>query len=109
MIICGKPNFEVRSWEPSKLVISISQLFRFCIKIANLKSPISIVGNLLQLDNELRFSSRFDVNIWNLSCVWLGDLYRWMKWQILLTILNLKLMYSFRFEIFTTNKGSVTL
>ena len=107
VIICDKPNFEVRSWswEPSKLVLSISH---HCLDFA-LKSPIIIVRNGLQLDNESRFSSRFDQNIWDLSCVWLGDLYRWIKLQILLAMLTSKLIHSFRFKIFNTFKRIVPL
>ena len=49
VIICNKPNFEVRSWswEPSELVLSISH---HSLDLA-LKSPISIARNDLQLDN----------------------------------------------------------
>ena len=107
VIICDKPNFEVRSWiwEPLKLVLSI---LHHCLDFA-LKSPIITVRNGLQLDNELRFSYSFDLNIWNLSCVWVGDLYRWIKQQILFAMLTSKLMHSFRFQIFNTLKGSVAL
>ena len=101
VIICDEPNFEVRSWiwEPSKLLLSISHCLDFALKL-----PIIIVRNRLQLDNESGFSSRFDLNIWNLSCVCVEDLYRWMKQQILGAILTSKLMHSFGFEIFSTIK-----
>ena len=107
VIICDKPNFEVRSWiwEPSKLVLSI---LHQCLDFA-LKSPIIIVRSGLRLDNEWKFTSRFHLNIWNSSCVLVGDLYRWMKRKILLAILTSKLMHSFRFEIFSTLKRSVHL
>ena len=107
VIICDKANFEVTSWswEPSKLALSISH---HCLDFAS-KSQITIVRNGLQLDNESRLSSKFDLNIWNSSCVWLGDLYRRIKRQILLAMLTSKLMHSFRFEVFSTLKGSVVL
>ena len=47
--------------------------------------------------------------IQSLTCVWLGDLYRRIKHQILLAILTSKLMHSFRFEIFNILKGSLAL
>ena len=99
VIICYKPNFEVRSWI-WKLVISI---LHHCLDFA-LKSPIT-VRNGLHVDNESRFSSGFDLNIWNSPCVWLGELYRWIKRQTLLAMLTSKFVHSFRFEIFITLNG----
>ena len=72
VIVCDKPNFEIRSWswEPSKLVLSISHhYFDFALKL-----PIITLRNELQLDSESRFSSWYDLKIWNSSCVWLKDL-----------------------------------
>ena len=89
VIISDKPNFEVRSWiwDPSKLVLSI---LHYCLD-TELKSPISIVRNGLHLDNESRFRSRFDLNISTSSFVWVRDLYRGIKQQILLAILTSRL------------------
>ena len=90
VIICNKSNFEVRSWswQPSKLILSILHHY---LDFAS-KSPINIVKIGLHLDTESRFNSRFDLSIWSLSCVWLGNLCRWMKWQILLAMLTPKLI-----------------
>ena len=89
VIISGKPMLEVRSWiwDPSKLVLSI---LHYCLD-TELKSPISIVRNGLHLDNESRFRSRFDLNISTSSFVWVRDLYRGIKQQILLAILTSRL------------------
>ena len=107
VIICNEPNFEVRSsiLEPSKLVLSIwHRCFNFALKL-----QIIIVRNGLQLDNKSRFSSRFDLNIWISSCVGVGVVYRFIKWQISPAMQASKLMHSFRFGIFSTYKGSVAL
>ena len=71
-IICESSNWEVTksSSEPSKLVISIESL-----DLA-LKSPIVTVRNGLPHDNASKFNFRFDLNVWNSSRVWLGDLER---------------------------------
>ena len=91
VVICNKTSW---SWESSKLVLSILHHYLgFALKMS-----IIIVRNGLQLDNCSRFSSRFDANIWYLPCVWLGDLYLWIKWQNLLAMLTSKLMHSFRSE-----------
>ena len=89
VIIWDKPNFEVRRWiwDPSKLVSSI---LHYCSDIA-LKSPIVIVSNGFQMDNESKFSSRFHLNIWTSSSIWVRDLYREIKQQIFLAMLTSRL------------------
>ena len=88
-IICESPNWVVRRFETSYFNLA-------------LKSPIMTVRNGLPHDNAPKFKFRFDLNTWNLSCVWLGDLSRWMKWQTLL-------IHSLRYETFDTLKGRVVL
>ena len=56
--------------EPSKLVISIEHQ---SLDLA-LKLPIIKVRNGLPHNNASKFNFRFDLNVWNSSCVWLGDL-----------------------------------
>ena len=98
-IICESSNWEVTksSSEPSKLVISIEHQ---SLSLA-LKSPIITVRNGLPHDNASNFNVRFDLNVWNSSRVWLGDLQRWMKQQNLLPMLISKVMHSI-YETFKT-------
>ena len=71
-IICESPNWENRksSFEPSKLAISIKHQSLDL----TLKSPIITVRDGLPHNNASKLNFRFDLNVWNSSCVWLGDL-----------------------------------
>ena len=103
-IICESPNWKVRksSSELSKLVISMEHQ---SLDLA-LKSTIVTVRNGLLHNNVSRINFRFDLNVWNLSCFWLGDLKRWMKRQTLLPMLISKVIHSLRYEIFKTLRST---
>ena len=90
------------SSEPWKLVISLEPQ---SLDLA-LKSPIMTVKNGFDLNSK---DFRFDLNIWNSTCVWFGGLKRWMKRQTLLPMLISKVMHSLRYEILNTLKGRVVL
>ena len=89
------------SSEPSKVVISLEPQ---SLDLA-LKSPIMTVRNGFDLNSK---DFRFDLNVLNSTCVWLGGLKRWMKRQTLLRCLH-QVMHSLRYEIFNTLKGRVVL
>ena len=107
LIICCKSNCAVTfsiSF-PSRLVLSWEyQFFDLAFK-----SPINTIRNGLFWHKVSKFNSKLSMNFLNLSWVWLGDLYKEMKLQILPPIFNLKLIHSWRYWIPRTHKAKTLL
>ena len=102
LIICCKPNCAVTfsiSF-PSWLVLSWEyQFFDLAFKF-----PINTIRNGLFWHQVSKFNSKLSMNFPNSSLVWLGDLYKEIKLQILPPIFHSKLIHSWRYWIFGTRK-----
>ena len=96
LIICFKPNFVVTFLIAFPLWLDLSwrcEFFDFAFK-----SAVNTIKNWLFWHNHSKFNSRFSMNFSSSSWIWLGDLYKQTKSQILQPTYDLLLLHSCKIE-----------
>ena len=104
LIICCKANCTVRFSIEFSSWLDLAWQYQF-FDLA-FKSPINTITNGLFWHKLPKFNSRLSMNFSNLSWIWLWDLYKETKLQILPPKFNAKLIHSCRYWILRTRKGS---
>ena len=96
LIICFKPNCAVTFLIAFPLWLDLSWRCEFFYLA--FKFPVNTIRNWLFWHNHSKFNSRISMNFSNSSWVWLGDLYKQIKLQILPPIYDSILLHSCKIE-----------